>query len=508
MDGAVQVAQCGVKKPLTARSGQSAAMSGKSSDIRIIRVEPRFVRVQAREPLKFGAAVLEAATYCLVEAEVENRAGSTGVGHGAIVLSDFWAFPDPTVPHPVREKAMARAAELFCKRAANHRQYGHPIDIYLDLEDELPAVAKEASAQLGLRVALPRLAALVSASPVDAALHDAYGIANGISTYDGYGPDCMEHDMSRFLGRQFKGRHIPAYLRRRRPRHLDAFHLVGGLDALREADVRADASDDGLPNSLEAWTKRDGLHCLKIKLKGTDLQWDLDRIQQVHRVARAVHRRMGIRELHLSLDTNEQCESPGYVVEMLMKLKERDRLAYDCVRYIEQPTARDIRRNRHDMGRVAALKPVVIDESLTSLEDFELALELHWSGIALKTCKGHTWTLLFAALAQERRILLTFQDLSNPGISLVHSAGLAARLRGVNAIEANSCQYFPQANLAAARVHPGLFRRRGGRVCLESVRGPGLGLRWDEIGADMACGGVTGPLRPGSGLRFAFDRNP
>jgi hypothetical protein len=68
----------------------------------------------------------------------------------------------------------------------------------------------------------------------------------------------------------------------------------------------------------------------------------------------------------------------------------------------------------------------------------------------------------------------------------VHSAGLAARLCGVNAIEANSCQYFPEANLAAGRVHPGLFRRRSGRICLETVRGPGLGIRWDEIGADLA----------------------
>jgi len=138
------------------------------------------------------------------------------------------------------------------------------------------------------------------------------------------------------------------------------------------------------------------------------------------------------------------------------------------------------------MSRLAALKPVVIDESLTSLEDFEVALQLHWSGIALKTCKGHTWTLLFAALARDRGILCTFQDLSNPGISLLHSAGLAGRLRGVNAIEANSCQYFPQANLAAASVHPDVFRRRNGRVCLESVHGPGLGLRWKEIAAEVA----------------------
>ncbi len=461
-------------------------MRGKRTDIRVIRAESKFVPLKAREPLKFGATVLEAATYCLTEAEVENRAGRTAVGHGAILLSDFWAFPEPHVPHPQREQAMVRLTQQLCERAADYRDYAHPIEIYLDLEKKLNGLAEEISRKLGLRAALPRLAALVSASPLDAALHDAYGLANGTSTYAGYGPQCMTHDLSRYLGAGFKGKYINAYLRRRRSRYLDAFHLVGGLDTLWEADIKAQAPRDSLPNSLEAWIERDGLRCLKIKLKGTDLQWDLERTREVYRVARAVHQRMGISELHLSLDTNEQCESPDYMVEMLMKLKERDCDAYDCIRYIEQPTARDIRRHRHDMRGLAALKPVVIDESLTSLKDFELALQLHWSGIALKTCKGHTWTLLFAALAQERGILCTFQDLSNPGISLIHSAGLAGRVRGVSAIEANSCQYFPQANLAAASVHPDVFRRRDGRVCLESLHGPGLGLRWKEITAEVA----------------------
>lgn len=461
-------------------------MTGKRTDVRIIRVEPRFRQVRAREPLKFGAVVLEGAVYCLVEAEVENRAGSTGLGHGAILLSDFWAFPEPRVDHALREKAMIAVVERFCRLASGHGGFGHPIDVYLELEEQLAGVAAQVSAGLGLAVPLPRLAALVSASPLDAALHDAFGIANGISTYDGYGPNCVGCDLSRYLGAGFEGKYISDYIRLRPLPRLDVFHLVGGLDTLWEKDVRPDAPQDGLPHSLEGWIERDGLTCLKIKLKGTDLEWDLDRTEQVHSVARAVHERLGIRELHLSLDTNEQCASPQYVVEMLAKLRERSEDACSRILYVEQPTERDMRRRRHDMRRLAALKPVVIDESLASLEDFELALELGWSGVALKTCKGHTWTLLFASLARERGIPYTIQDLSNPGISLVHSAGLAARLYPLKGLEANSCQYFPGANQRAAAVHPGIFRRRGGRVCLESVRGPGLGLRWDETGAEPA----------------------
>ena len=68
-------------------------------------------------------------------------------------------------------------------------------------------------------------------------------------------------------------------------------------------------------------------------------------------------------------------------------------------------------------------------------------------------------------------------------MSLVHSASLAGRLYGMRGVEANSCQYFPEANTSAAAVHPGVFRRREGRIRLDSIRGPGLGLRWDEIQA-------------------------
>jgi len=461
-------------------------MTANTADVRLIRVQPRFQQAKAREPLKFGASVVEGATYCLVEVEVETRGGARGVGHGAMLLSDFWAFPEPRVSHEVREKAMMALSERFCRLAAGYTGQGHPVDVYMELEADLARLAAGVSEEFGLAAPLPTLAALVCASPVDAALHDAYGIANRMSSYSACGPDLAGYDLSRYLGTDFKGRYVSDYVRAEAPGHLDVFHLVGGLDTLWEKDVRPGANSDGLPNSLEGWIERDGLRCLKVKLRGTDLGWDLDRLERVHAVARAVHDRLGIGELCLSIDTNEQCESPRYIVELLLKLKERRAAAYDSILYVEQPTERDLRKSRHDMCAVAALRPVIIDESLTSLEELNLALELNWSGLALKTCKGHTGALLFAALARHRGILCTFQDLSNPGISLVHSAGLAGRLETLRGFEANSCQYFPQANTNAAAVHPGVFRRRDGRVCLESIRGPGLGLRWDEIGAQVA----------------------
>jgi len=43
------------------------------------------------------------------------------------------------------------------------------------------------------------------------------------------------------------------------------------LDKLRASEVGADAPRDGRPNSLDAWIEQDGVYCLKVKLRGTDL---------------------------------------------------------------------------------------------------------------------------------------------------------------------------------------------------------------------------------------------
>ncbi len=456
-------------------------MSGKDSDVRVLEVEPFFSRERAREPLKFGAVVMAEVTYCQVRARVENRRGRVADGWGAIFLADFWAFPTPRVEHPVRDQAMRRVTERFCRRAADHKGFAHPVDIFLALEGDLRTIAAEVSREMALAEPLPFLAALVCASPVDAAIHDAFGVVNGISTYEGYGPEFMAHDLSAYLGPDFRGRYLSDFIRPQYAPEIPVFHLVGGLDKLRESEVPPDAPQDGLPNSLDRWIERDELKCLKVKLRGNDLDWDLDRILDVYRVAREVQTRQGRDELYLSVDTNEQCESPAYMVELLRRLQEASPGAYDALLYVEQPTVRDLRAPRFDMRELAALKPVIVDESLTGLEDMDLALELGWSGVALKTCKCHSMALLVAARAEALGIPYTVQDLTNPGLALIHSVGLAARLHPLMGVEANSRQYFPATSEPEAAVHPGIFSREGGVARTETLHGPGLGYQIERI---------------------------
>jgi len=454
------------------------------SDIRILEVEPFLSYEKAREPLKFGAVVVEEAIYCHVRVRAENRAGQVADGWGAILLMDFWGFPSKIVPHPIRLKAFKQLNAEFCELATHYHEYGHPIAIMHELEGELAGLARRISRERELAEEIPYLGALVCASPVDAALHDAFGNVNDIDSYAGYTADFMDHDLSRYLGPSFRGKYPGDYLRPAFQPEVPVFHLVGGLDILRRSEIPDTAPRDGLPNCLEDWVRRDGLRCLKVKLKGTDLEWDLARTIEVVSIAREARVELTdarADELYFSADTNEQCESPDYIVEYLAALQERDPFAFRQLLYIEQPTERDLRAHRFDMRRAAALKPIIIDESLTSLDDFDLAMELGWSGIALKTCKGQSGALLYVAKATEAGIPYTVQDLTNPGISLLHSVGLAARLRPMMGVEANSPQFFPATSTAEATVHPDVFTRRDGKVRTHSLRGPGLGYRINEI---------------------------
>ena len=82
---------------------------------------------------------------------------------------------------------------------------------------------------------------------------------------------------------------------------------------------------------------------------------------------------------------------------------------------------------------------------------------------------------LMAVAAQKLNMFLCVQDLTCPGASLIHSASIAAHIPGVAAIESNSRQYCPKANLAWEDRFPGIFIVRDGSMDTRCLDGPGLG---------------------------------
>jgi hypothetical protein len=77
-------------------------------------------------------------------------------------------------------------------------------------------------------------------------------------------------------------------------------------------------------------------------------------------------------------------------------------------------------------------------------------------------------------VAQKYKMFLCVQDLTCPGASLIHSAGLAAHIPGVAAIEANARQYVPSANKGWEKRCPGVFVVKDGMMKTGVLNGLGL----------------------------------
>jgi hypothetical protein len=76
---------------------------------------------------------------------------------------------------------------------------------------------------------------------------------------------------------------------------------------------------------------------------------------------------------------------------------------------------------------------------------------------------------------------LMVQDLTNPMLAQVPHALLAAHVGTIMGIETNAMQFYPDASIIEAGVHPGLYQRRDGSIDLSTLRGSGFGYRVDEM---------------------------
>ncbi len=425
--------------------------------------------------MKFGGRVVTDALLLNVSVDVETRDGRRARGLGSMPLGNAWAWPSNTLAGSATLDAMLSLGQRLVQAAGQCTVVGHPLEITHALAQDQAPAAGEVTQGAGLAEPMPRLAQLVAASPLEAAIHDAYGKALEQNAYNLLGAEFVNADLGHYLGPDFAGEYLDRYtLRQPKPR-MPLYHLVGALDPLTHADL-PQRLDDGLPETLPEWIAADGLTHLKIKLAGDDLAWDVERVVAVEATAAPAQLARGCREWNYSLDFNEKCASVDYVLDFLAQLQERSPRAFARVHYIEQPTHRDLKAHPENrMHRAAQIKPVVIDESLVDLESLLLCRELGYTGVALKACKGHSEALLMGAAAQKHDMFLCVQDLTCPGQSFLHSATLSARIPGVAAIEGNARQYCPAGNRDWAERFPTMFRVNDGTLGTAALAGPGLG---------------------------------
>jgi L-alanine-DL-glutamate epimerase-like enolase superfamily enzyme len=457
----------------------------KSTDVRVIGATLYLLPVQTRVPLKFGTETLTAVSCARVRLTVADRQGRTAQGWGETPLSVQWVWPSP-LSYAEREQVLVE----FCRRLAEawprFASWGHPLEVGHDFQAAvLPALQSACNAERGTREGLPWLAALVACSAFDIALHDAYGVLHGRPTYELYGPEHLSRDLASFLSPargsriSFAGRYPQDYLVRPRPDRLRAWHLVGGLDLLTAAERTGQEPDDGYPVLLPDWIARDGLRCLKVKLRGTDAAWDYQRLVRVGAIALA-------QEVEwLTADFNCTVTDPAYVNAILDRLLVEQPRLYGMILYVEQPFPYDLEAQRIDVHSVAARKPLFMDESAHDWRLVRLGRSLGWTGVALKTCKTQTGALLTLCWARAHGMTLMVQDLTNPMLAQVPHCLLAAHAGTIMGVETNAMQFYPDASRPEEAVHPGLYRRRGGEVDLGTVQGPGFGYRAGEIQREL-----------------------
>ena len=448
----------------------------KPTDVKVAGVRLYLPRIPMRVPIKFGSQVMDTVTCARVQMRVVTREGRAGSGWSECVLSPGWSWPGAS---PDRGARMEEFCAKLARAWAGFDAWGHPIEISARFNAQVLEKLR-AEANAGRDPELPHLAALNCASAFDAALADAFGRLVNAPFFRTCNAQYMNEDLSAFLepAEQFRGK-FPEDFFVPPQKELPVWHLVGGKDPISRDELTGNEPCDGFPVLLEDWIRRDGLKCLKIKLRGNDAEWDYARIAAVGRIALAE------KVTDLSVDFNCMVTDPGYVNAILDKLKENEPQVYDLLLYVEQPFPYDLENNRIDVHSVSARKPLFMDESAHDWRFVRLGKSLGWDAVALKSCKTLAGAILTLCWARANGMKLMVQDLTNPRMSMLAHTQLAAYAGTIRGVECNAPQFYPAASLPDEKVYPGLYERRNGVVKLDFLGEPGLGIRDGIINIEL-----------------------
>ena len=413
---------------------------------------------------------------------VADRSGRQAEGWGETPLSVQWVWPS-ALPYDQRHDAIVSFCKLLSDAYATIDIAGHPLEIgHAFLEQSLPQLLEDFNLRRAGCEPMPYLAALVCASPFDIALHDAFGMLHDVPIYQTYNAQFMNRDLADFIrpasdaSVNFVGQYPEHYLLKPRQEKLIAWHMVGGMDWLEKSDQDGPAPGDDYPCFLRDWIRRDGLKCLKIKVRGDDAPWDYQRVVAVGKIA------CEEKVDWLSIDFNCTASEVAYVNDILDRLMLEHPRIYGMLLYVEQPFPYDLGKYRIDVHSLSARKPLLMDESAHDWKQVALGRKLGWNGVALKTCKTQTGALLSLCWAKAHGMSLMVHDLSNPMLAQLSSAQLAAHAGTTMGMETNAPQFYPEASIVEAEVHPGAYTRVNGMIRIDTLKGPGFGYQVDRIG--------------------------
>ncbi len=445
----------------------------RDQDVRISGTELYTFPLETRIPLAFGRERATDISVLRAGVTVSSASGEKATGYADVPLNVQWAWPSE-IPPAERLQTLLLCAEELADRWAEIDVSGHPMEIYHAFN------AEGGVSNCRSRPAAPSRAWQLLLSVFDLATHDGYGVLHRLPTYETYTPRYMSRDVGALLnGSSYAGelalRYPRDYLVSEPQSRILAWHMVGKEDYLSEAEIPTSASRDGYPLSLESWIAQDGLQALKIKLGGDSVEDNLQRFLEVWKLAENAAVRL------TSIDFNGTLPDLEALEEFLSRLRERSPEGYKTVCYVEEPCAIDACSFKEVTDLNSGVPLLILDESVSSVAELEEAVAKGWRGVALKTCKGQSESLLMLALAKELGLRFTVQDLTNPMLAQLTHLLLGSRSGAPLGVESNCMQFYPEASSYEAAVHPGAFSRENGELRLDSIEGAGFGYRLPEI---------------------------
>src|SRR5262249_19859296 len=240
---------------------------------------------------------------------------------GILPLNYVFTFPSERLSAETRLGAMKALADEIARITRAYQEYAHPIDANWELAPLYQNAAAEVSRRWQLADPIPKLCTLVTAGAFDAAIHDAFGKVHGVNSFHTYGPEFMKHDLSHYLGAEYKGEYPSRYIRSEPKSRMPLCHLVSAVDPI-VASENTNPIGDGLPETLPEWINHNGLNHLKIKLNGSDLKWDVERMRHIDRVTSETQQKRGVQDWAYIPDFNEKCPNVDYYLAFLRRLRE------------------------------------------------------------------------------------------------------------------------------------------------------------------------------------------
>ena len=287
------------------------------SDLRLCEATLTTQHVPYRMPIKFGGRVMTEVLLVDVAVEAETRDGRRGRGFGSMPLASVWAWPGALRGRRRRKTPCSRWPRNWSAK---------------------PTTIANRAIRWRSRAAWPPLMRKRrrAAARRVAGTDPAAGTTGGRQPLGSGDPRRLRQDPAAATASTCWGRSgstptlrpiwtsgLPANIStatRSQPRPtMPLYHLVGALDPLSDADL-VGRIGDGLPETLAQWIAADGLTHLKIKLNGDDLDWDVERVLSVERVAAAAQAARGCADWRYSADFNEKCGSVEYVIDFLAQL--------------------------------------------------------------------------------------------------------------------------------------------------------------------------------------------